>query len=310
MFTAGGFSPLAYPGESPLLQGRLSAEIQIYHRDCVEGMRELPAASVDLVVTSPPYNLGIDYRSYDDTAPREAYLEWCTGWAAEVRRVLREDGSFFLNLGGSPSNPLLPHQLLLSLATPELFQLQNTFHWIKSITVETTNSKTISAGHFKPINSKRYVNDCHEYVFHLTKSGEVLLDRRAAGVPYADKSNIRRWKHTGGSDLRCRGNTWFIPYQTINSRQNQRPHPASFPPALVEQCLKLHGRGRETVLLDPFLGIGSSALAAQALEIATFIGFEIDADYIKVARERLAGGDSSPIVEAGKPFQLQSELPL
>lgn len=310
MFTGGGFSPLAYPGESPLFQGRLPTEIQIYHRDCVEGMRELPAASVDLVVTSPPYNLGIGYRSYDDTAPREAYLRWCTEWAAEVRRVLREDGSFFLNLGGSPSNPLLPHQLLLALATPELFQLQNTFHWIKSITIETTTSKTISAGHFKPINSKRYVNDCHEYVFHLTKSGEVLLDRRAAGVPYADKSNIRRWKHTGGSDLRCRGNTWFIPYQTITSRKNQRPHPASFPPALVEQCLKLHGRGSETVLLDPFLGIGSSALAAQALEIAAFTGFEIDPDYVKVARERLAGGAPAPIVEAGKPPQLQSELPL
>ena len=109
------------------------------------------------------------------------------------------------------------------------FVLQNTFHWVKSITIKTRKGEEISAGHFKPINSKRFVNDCHEYVFHLTASGAVPLQRREAGVEYADKSNIARWKHTDGSDKRCRGNTWFIPYDTIKSRDNDRPHPASFP---------------------------------------------------------------------------------
>jgi site-specific DNA-methyltransferase (adenine-specific) len=251
-------------------------------------MRSLAAESIDLVVTSPPYNLGIDYGSYQDDKSDSEYLSWCADWAAELRRLLTEEGSFFLNVGGSPSNPLLPHQLLLTLTAPGLFTLQNTFHWIKSITVETRKGDQVSAGHFKPINSKRYVNDCHEYVFHFTKSGHVPLDRRAAGVPYADKSNIKRWKHTGGSDRRCRGNTWFIPYDTIKSRDSQRPHPASFPPALVEQCILLHGQGEQTRLLDPFLGIGSSALAAKRLGIASCTGFEIDEDYLRVARERLA----------------------
>lgn len=255
-------------------------------------MKSLAAGSIDLVVTSPPYNLGIAYGKYDDSTPREVFLEWCVTWGREVHRVLAEDGSFFLNLGGSPSNPLLPHQLLLALATPNLFTLQNTFHWIKSISVETRSGELISAGHFKPINSQRYVNDCHEYVFHLTKTGKVKLDRRAAGVPYADKSNIGRWKHTGGADLRCRGNTWFIPYETIQSRKDERPHPASFPPALVEQCIKLHGKGETTKLLDPFLGIGSSAVAARRMNIAACTGYEIDAGYFEIAKERLA--DDSP----------------
>ena len=91
-------------------------------------MTELESDSIDLVVTSPPYNLGIRYRSYDDNSARDSFLEWCEKWAREVLRVLREDGSFFLNLGGSPSNPLLPHQLLLTLTATELFKLQNTFH--------------------------------------------------------------------------------------------------------------------------------------------------------------------------------------
>ena len=87
------------------------------------------------------------------------------------------------------------------------FVLQNTIHWIKAITIQDDEGKPVSRGHFKPINSPRYLNDCHEYVFHLTPSGKTPLDRLALGVPYADKSNIARWEHTGGGDLRCRGNT-------------------------------------------------------------------------------------------------------
>ena len=264
-------------------------DIMLHHGDCLKVLPTLPDGSVDLVVTSPPYNLGINYRSFDDTASRTEFLEWCKAWATELKRVLADDGSFFLNVGAAPANPLMPHQIVLALTDgPDaLFTLQNTFHWIKSITVETRRGEQISAGHFKPINSQRFVNDCHEYVFHLTKSGDVKLDRRAAGVPYQDKSNIARWGHTGGIDKRCRGNTWFIPYDTIKSRENDRPHPASFPIALVEQCIRLHGKGAETRLLDPFLGIGSSAVAAKRQGVKEFSGIELDDYYLSVAKERL-----------------------
>jgi len=209
----------------------------LIHGDCLATMAALPPASFDVVVTSPPYNLGIKYRSFDDTSSRSEYLGWCREWVAEVKRLLTDEGSFFLNVGAAPANPLMPHQLILALCDGDapLFVLQNTFHWIKSISVETRDGALVSAGHFKPINSQRFVNDCHEYVFHLTKTGNVALDRRAAGVPYVHKSNIARWGHTGGQDLRCRGNNWFIPYETIQQRDKERPHPATFPVALVEQ---------------------------------------------------------------------------
>ncbi len=250
--------------------------------DCLPGMKQLAAESVDAVVTSPPYNLGIGYSKYKDTSARPEFLDWCVEWATEVKRVLRSDGSFFLNVGAAPKNPYLPHELLLRLR--DLFVLQNTFHWIKSITIEPKHGPLVSAGHFKPINSKRYVNDCHEYVFHLTKSGDVPLDRRAAGVPYQDKSNIARWGHTGGRDLRCRGNTWFVPYETILSRDKQRPHPATFPVELAKRCLQLHGREGATVAMDPFLGIGHAALAAAEYGAREFIGFEIDDAYFAEAQ--------------------------
>ncbi|MFV1995256.1 MAG: site-specific DNA-methyltransferase [Verrucomicrobiales bacterium] len=261
--------------------------MEFHHRDCVEGMRLLPEDCVDLVVTSPPYNLGIDYGAYDDGGDREAYLEWSVAWAAGVRRVLAPGGSFFLNLGAAPKNPLLPHQLALRFS--EIFVLQNTFHWIKSITVESAEGVPTSVGHFKPINSKRFVNDCHEYLFHFTLDGKVELDRLGVGVPYQDKSNITRWGHSEGRDRRCRGNNWFVPYKTINSRGKERPHPATFPAKLAEYCIRIHGGPPETMtMLDPFLGIGHAAVAAENLGVRRFIGYEIDEGYLAVACEKFA----------------------
>lgn len=254
--------------------------------DCVDGMSRLDGDSVDLVVTSPPYNLGIRYGKYSDRESRETYLIWSRRWATEARRVLKRDGSLFLNVAGAPSNPYLPHELLLRLR--DIFILQNTIHWIKSITVEAENGESISRGHFKPISSPRYLNDCHEYIFHLTPEGRTPIDRLALGVPYQDKSNIARWRRTAGADLRCRGNTWFVPYRTIKSRDNERPHPATFPVQLAVNCIKLHGVSRVQTMLDPFVGIGNSALAAQECKIPKFIGFDIDEHYLAEAKRRLA----------------------
>tara|TARA_R110002096_G_scaffold389135_4_gene583549 strand:+ start:535 stop:1380 length:846 start_codon:yes stop_codon:yes gene_type:complete len=277
------------PDFLPGLEGVMSYHTNFDLRlgDCVKGMMELPDESIDLVVTSPPYNLGIAYQDYDDNLSAEDYLAWSLTWASEVQRLLKPDGSFFLNVGASPANPWMPHELALALR--DQFHLQNTIHWIKSITVEPRDSDPISVGHFKPINSKRFLNDCHEFVFHFTKSGKVPVDRLAVGVPYADKSNISRWSHTEGRDRRCRGNNWYIPYETIASRKKDRPHPATFPVELARKCILLHGGAPgEISMMDPFLGIGHAAAAAGEAGLSQFIGFEIDEMYLKEAKNRLA----------------------
>jgi site-specific DNA-methyltransferase (adenine-specific) len=253
--------------------------------DCIEGMSRLRPESVDLVVTSPPYNLGIRYGRYSDKQDRSSYLRWCSQWAEQVRRILGPKGSFFLNIGSAPSNPMLPHELAIQFQG--WFVLQNTIHWIKSISLTDAEGDVRSHGHFKPISSKRFLNDCHEYIFHFTLDGNVEVDRLGLGVPYQDKSNIARWSHTRGSDLRCRGNTWFVPYETIQRRAKERPHPATFPVQLAEWCIKLHGISRVQTMLDPFLGIGNSAVAAKRCGVKKFIGFEIDETYLAEARRRL-----------------------
>jgi site-specific DNA-methyltransferase (adenine-specific) len=112
----------------------------------------------------------------------------------------------------------------------------------------------------------------------------------ALGVPYQDQSNITRWRAAGGG-VRCRGNTWFIPYETIQRRDRDRPHPATFPSRLPEQCLKLHGVSRIETVMDPFNGLGSTGVACARLGL-NFIGSDIDQDYLKasIARVEAIGG--------------------
>jgi len=249
----------------------------------------MASASIDAIVTSPPYNLGIRYRSYADRLPRERYLHWTSQWIAAAAGWLRPEGSLFLNVGAKPTDPWTAMDI--AQAARRHLHLQNTLHWIKSIAIDRDASgaaagldRDLALGHYKPINSARFVNDCHEFVFQFTPSGHVEVDRLALGVPYQDASNVTRWR-TAGAGKRCRGNTWFMPYDTIQSRDKDRPHPATFPPRLPEYCLRLHGLDRVKAVADPFLGLGSTAVACATLGV-DFWGIELDEGYLKEAIER------------------------
>lgn len=264
---------------------------KIHCIDCLRGLEEMNKKSVDVIVTSPPYNIGVNYNQYEDNKPPEAYLDWLHEVGRKCKKVLADEGSFFLNVGNKPSDQYNAFDIAQKLS--DLFKLQNTIHWIKSIAIPKEDvgdypniNGDIAVGHYKPINSPRFLTDCHEYIFHFTKMGDIEVDKLAVGVPYQDKSNIGRWK-SASKDLRGRGNTWFIPYETIWSREKQRPHPSTFPVKLPEMCIKLHGVNKTKLCLDPFMGIGNTALACQKLGIG-YIGFEIDERYIKVAQERLS----------------------
>jgi site-specific DNA-methyltransferase (adenine-specific) len=272
--------------------------LQFFHGDAVEILKTFGAGSIDAVVTSPPYNLGIRYRSYDDGLPRSEYLDWTGTWIKAVRRALADDGALFLNVGAKPKDPWTA--LDVAQAVRPHLELQNIIHWVKSIAIEKALAGArsgltddLAVGHYKPINSKRFLNDCHEFVFHFSKSGATPIDRRAVGVKYQDKSNIGRWQQAG-SDLRCRGNTWFLPYDTIQSRDKERPHPATFPWRLPAYCLKLHGLERVKLAVDPFLGLGSSAVACATLGV-NFAGIELDEHYLKEAVVRTRAALKKPL---------------
>ena len=276
------------------------ATYRFYLGDCLQLLDRLPQGSIDAIVTSPPYNLGIQYRTYNDTMTHETYLAWTGDWVRRVATTLSPQGSLFLNVGAKPTEPWTAIDVALA-ARPHL-RLQNTIHWVKSIAIEKALAGTragidrdLAVGHYKPINSRRFLHDCHEFVFHFTPKGDAPIDRQAIGVGYQDLSNVGRWR-TAASGVRCRGNTWFIPYETIQSREKDRPHPATFPPRLPEMCLRLHGLDRIRMVADPFLGLGSTAVACAQLGVS-FVGMEMDPGYLQeaIARTRaVLSGAGSP----------------
>jgi site-specific DNA-methyltransferase (adenine-specific) len=99
----------------------------------------------------------------------------------------------------------------------------------------------LSMGHHKPIRSDRYLPNNFEFIYHFTKTSPINVDKLAIGVPYQDKSNIRRWKSANNNDKRDCGRIWIMPYETIQSKSERRFHPSTFPVQLPEKCIKLHG---------------------------------------------------------------------
>jgi len=259
---------------------------RIFLQDCINFMCKLPERFIDVIITSPPYNIGKEYSTYKDDKTREEYLDWMEQVALESKRVLKDDGSFFLNVGGKPSDLAIPYDVENRFR--KHYCLQNDIIWVKSIAITKEDvgksnglKNDVSVGHYKPINSMRYLNNCHENIFHFTKNCETELDKLSIGVPYQDKTNIERWGKT--TDKRDRGDLWFIPYETINE---SRPHPATFPIKLPLMCIKLHGVRKDLVVYDPFMGIGTTALACLTAGV-NYVGTEIDENYVKIAEERI-----------------------
>ena len=226
--------PARLPRPHTILEGS-SRHASVLSRRLCRRARRLPGGVVSVVVTSPPYNLGIAIAVI--TTRCRASTIW-NGPAS----------------GLAPSAVSWPRRIALSERRRQADRsldghggragrqdrtcsCRTRIHWIKSIAIDREAAgaavdldRDLAVGHYKPINSERFVNDCHEFIFHFTPEGRTPLDRRAIGVPYQDASNIARWQ-TGGHNRRCRGNTWFIPYDTIQSRDKDRPHPATFPAA-------------------------------------------------------------------------------
>lgn len=250
----------------------------IYVGDGESVLRAIASQSVSIVVTSPPYNVGLAYASYRDKRPRADYLDWLSRIFEEVSRILRPDGSLFVNVGASNTDPWL--SMDVAQVARARFVLQNRIAWVKSVAIgERTH------GHFKPINSARFLNNCSEDLYHFTLSGKVPIDRCAVGVPFTDKTNIGRFGHS--DDRRCRGNVWFVPYETVRNHAGKHGHPAIFPNTLADYCLRLAGVRPDDVVLDPFAGSGTVGAAASRLGVRS-ISIELDASYAATAWKRLS----------------------
>ena len=236
------------PLETPYTPSRGGPEpsARFYLADCLEVFRQLPPHSVDVIVTSPPYNLGIRYSRYQDTLSQADYLEWTNTWIAAAARVLRPDGSLFLNVGAKPSDPWTA--LDVAQAARSHLRLQNIIHWVKSIAIDRASAGAGRGADARPRGRPLQADQQRPLPERLPRVRLPLhaARRRPTSIGWRSACRIRisRTSPAGAAaaeGVRCRGNTWFIPYETIQRRDRDRPHPATFPSRLPEQCLRLHG---------------------------------------------------------------------
>ena len=228
--------------------------------------KKVPAKSIDLVITSPPYNVDIKYTSHDDHVTYEEYLDFSKRWMKRCYRWLRDDGRFCLNIpldknkGGQQS----VGADLTTIAKECGFAYHSTIIWNEgNISRRTAWGSWASA-------SAPYVIAPVELI--------VVLYRNS-------------WKKTSGSHqsdiTRDEFLAWTNGLWTFNGERKSRiGHPAPFPVELPTRCMKLFSFVGDTVL-DPFMGSGSTLVAAAQCNRKA-IGIEIDPHYCEIAVQRIA----------------------
>ena len=227
--------------------------------------RAVKKDSVDLIVTSPPYNVDIDYNSNDDALSYEDYLMFSEKWFKRCFRWLKADGRFCLNIPLDKNKGGQQHvgADLTTLATDVGFKYHSTIIWNEgNISRRTAWGSWLKA-------SAPYVIAPVELIVVLYKE---------------------EWKKTSGSGIsdieRDEFLEWTNGLWAFNGEKKSRVgHPAPFPIELPRRCIKLFSYVGDTVL-DPFMGSGTTLLAAYKNKRRS-IGIDIDENYCRLAEERL-----------------------
>ena len=244
----------------------------IYNLDCLEAMTILPDESINLTVTSPPYNIG---KEYENLLPLDDYINWCEKWITEVYRLTLCDGAFWLNLGYlSIKNraKAIPISYLLWDKIP--------FYLIQEI-VWNYGAGVAGSKFFSPRNEKFlwYVKNSEAYTFNLD-------DIRDPNVKYPNqkKNGKIRVNPLGKNPT----DVWEFPKVTSGQNRSSKertPHPAQFPSSVIQRIIQASSNQNQ-IILDPFLGSGTTAMVALDLN-RLVIGFEIRQDYCDIAANRI-----------------------
>ena len=248
------------------------AEVVIYPGDCLDLLADIPSESVDLVVTSPPYNLGKPYESRLDL---DVYLEQQRRVIEECIRVLNPAGSVCWQVG----NYVKDGQVLpLDIKLYPLFE---------ACGVQLRNRIVWHFGH--GLHASRRFSGRYEVVLWFTKTKDYYFDLDPVRVPqkYPEKKYFkgpRRGQRSGNPLGKNPSDIWEIPNVKANHVE-KTDHPCQFPVELIER-LVLALTPERGVVLDPFLGVGTTAIAA-LMHGRRALGAEIESYYVEIAKERL-----------------------
>ncbi|MBA7639465.1 Modification methylase DpnIIB [subsurface metagenome] len=237
--------------------------VTIYHGDCREILPQLPDDSVDLVLTSPPYNVG---KEYEIDIPRDDYTQLLTETAYHLRLKLKDDGRVCWNVAntmGLGDKVFSPLHLSLNALTGVTLRLRDIIVW-----------NQLNSG-----NDTAWGSYCSASAPWLRHQCESVI------IAYKDK-----WKKenkgistiTSAQFMKFTVDLWSMPC-ALNSK-----HPTPFPEELAVRCLLLYSYQGDFIL-DPFLGSGTTAFCAKKL-LRHCIGIEIEEKYCEIAAKRCSQG--------------------
>ena len=239
---------------------------RVLRGDCLEVMARIPANSVDLCFADPPFNLEKKYLSYKDQRPVDEYLDWCHQWLAEMVRIAK------------PSGAIVVHNIpkWLTYYAAILNELAHFRHWISWDAMSNPLGKTLLPAHYGILF---YTKSVENYKFfdvrapHQTcrKCKEYLKD-------YGGKSDQR---HPFGALV---SDVWSDIHR-IRHRSRRDFHPCQLPIPLMQRIVLMTTEPGD-VVLDPFLGTGTTAIAAKSLG-RQFIGIDMDPSYAELAESKL-----------------------
>jgi site-specific DNA-methyltransferase (cytosine-N4-specific) len=280
--------------------------------DSLEVMRQMPDASVNLVVTSPPYAL--HFKKEYGNADQGKYIQWLIPFAREIRRILVDDGSFVLNVGGAwtpgqPTRSIYTYKLLVELVETVSLHLAQEFFWYNPAKIPVP-AEWVTVRRIR-------VKDSVEFVWWLSKTAWPKANNRTVLRAYSpdmirlNQRGIRRTKRPGGhvinegfakmeaggsippnviddetpSDLLKFGNNSANDKYTMRCKAaGIKIHPARFPAVMPEFFIKLCTEF-EDVVLDPFAGSNTTGMAAEALE-RRWIAIEMNGEYLDASKFR------------------------
>lgn len=276
-----------------------------YHADALDVLRDVPDGSVALIMTSPPFALRRQ-KAYGNVTPAE-YIAWFLPFAREFRRVLADDGSFVIDIGGAwnrgtGTRSLYHFELILELVKANLFHLAQEFYWYNP-------SKLPTPAEWVTIRRTR-VKDAVNMLWWLSKNTEPQADNRRVLRPYSRsmkrllKDGYQAAKRPSQHDISPhfrRDNGGAIPPNLLsipNTRSNDEYfrkcraaglpiHPARFPLPLPEFFIRfLTSPGQ--LVLDPFAGSNMTGYVAETLG-RHWLSIEINADYVAGSKLRFDG---------------------
>jgi site-specific DNA-methyltransferase (adenine-specific) len=239
---------------------------KIFNGDCLDLFSNIPDNTIDMCFADPPFNLNKKYNSYHDNMDVKQYLDWCSLWINEMVRVTKPSGSIFLH--NIPRWLTHYSQILNEVA---FFR-----HWIAWDAPTAPMGKSLQPGHYGVLFYTKKEKKSKIYELRAPHKRD-----RKTGRLQKDYGGKKDLLHPFGPLL---SDVWTDIHR-IRHNSKRDPHPCQLPIHLLERIILL-STDENDVVLDPFLGTGTTALAAKRLG-RKYVGFELDEEYAVIATQKL-----------------------